>query len=626
MIVKGGLKLKRELAPRIAEEPRGPFTVAQVWVDSSVFHLDSAFSYLIPGNLSDLVQVGSLVSVPFHGRDITGFVIGLDAPASLVGLKSIHKVIGRYPLLTQEIIDLVIVAARRYAAHPLDLVRSAIPERVAAVEKNFDDGEVVLRPASGDSSKHYLQLPPGRSRSGLMAQKISSLRREGAVLAILPDHREVTELCAELLSQGITPAILDTSLAKSEFYSNFLATRLGKTDVVIGTRSAIFAPVSNLRSILIYNEGSENFYERRAPGWNVRDIALMRSELEGVNLFFAGYSPSTDISRLIDANECDFKKVRSKVRTSVFVQSHGELLPSRAIPPIRAALKTGPVLFLVPLKGYAQAIRCAKCRTLSRCTCGGSHIKNSATSPISCSHCGSISPSWACVWCQHPVASLAARGADRHQHELGLLFPSVPVQLSTADHPIPEINGSALIIATPGMAPRVSQGYAAVVLLEGNRFLNQPDMRASERVREIFFAHAALAAPNAPVLLVQDEGHSIATAITTWNPTIAIQRDLEERRNLNLPPYVRSALMTMETKEITRLKNALLSSQEEGRIPASTKILGPIPAGDKSALILTADLLDGEELITTLHEFMRRRSAAKKELPSLRIDPYSLSR
>jgi primosomal protein N' (replication factor Y) len=151
-------------------------------------------------------------------------------------------------------------------------------------------------------------------------------------------------------------------------------------------------------------------------------------------------------------------------------------------------------------------------------------------------------------------------------------------------------------------------------------------MRASERVREMFFAHAALAAPGAPVLLVQDEGHSIATAITTWNPAIAVQRDLEERRNLSLPPYVRSALMTMETKEIIRLKNALLSSQEEGRIPASTKILGPIPAGEKSALILTVDLEHGDELIKTLHEFMRRRSAAKKELPSLRIDPYSLSR
>jgi primosomal protein N' (replication factor Y) len=535
-------------------------------------------------------------------------------------------VIGNHALLSQEIIDLISVAARRYAAHPLDLVRSAVPERVAAVEKIFNDSEIEFRQSSGTRIKQYLQLPPDRSRASLMAQKVSSLQRDGSVLVIVPDHREVNEVVAELHQQGIRPSVLDSSLPKSDYYSHFLSARLGIADVVVGTRSAIFAPLSNLRSILIYNEGSENFYERRAPGWNVRDIALLRSELEKVNLYFVGYSPSTEIARLIDVNECDFKKVRAKVRVSTVAQTHGELLPSRAITPLREALKEGPVLFLVPLKGYAQAIRCAKCRTISRCTCGGSHVKISATSPISCSHCATVSQAWNCAWCKHPVPTLVARGAERHQQELGLLFPGVAIQLSTSDHPVTEVSGSSLVVATPGMAPRVSQGYAAVVLLEGNRFLNQPDMRASERVREMFFAHAALAAPGAPVLLVQDEGHSIATALTTWNPTIAIQRDLEERRILNLPPYVRSALMTMETKEIIRLKNALLSSQDEGRIPASTKILGPIPAGEKSALILTVDLEHGDELIKTLHEFMRRRSAAKKVLPSLRIDPYSLSR
>jgi primosomal protein N' (replication factor Y) len=176
------------------------------------------------------------------------------------------------------------------------------------------------------------------------------------------------------------------------------------------------------------------------------------------------------------------------------------------------------------------------------------------------------------------------------------------------------------------MAPATQSGYSAVVFLEGNRFLSQPDMRASERVREMFFSHSALCAAGGQVILIQDEGHPIATALTTWNPTTAIHRDLEERANLKLPPYVRSALLTMEIKEITRLKTALENSRTEGRIPKNTNILGPIPAGEKSALILTVDLTNGEELITTLHEFMRRRSAAKKELPTLRIDPYSLSR
>ena len=221
---------------------------------------------------------------------------------------------------------------------------------------------------------------------------------------------------------------------------------------------------------------------------------------------------------------------------------------------------------------------------------------------------------------------MQSRGTERHHQELGKLFPGTSIRISTADHLIEDTVESGIFIATPGMAPRTSHGYSSVVILEGNRFLNQPDLRATERTREMFFAHAALAREGAPIILVQDDGHSIATSLTTWNPLPAISRELEERQQLGLPPYVRAAMLTMENAEITRFKSALLAAQEDGRIPASTKILGPIPSSDKSSLILTVDVAHGDELVSTLHEFMRRRSAAKKSLPSLRIDPYSLSR
>jgi primosomal protein N' (replication factor Y) len=175
------------------------------------------------------------------------------------------------------------------------------------------------------------------------------------------------------------------------------------------------------------------------------------------------------------------------------------------------------------------------------------------------------------------------------------------------------------------MAPVTTTGYSAVVFLEGNRFLNQPDMRANERVREMFFSHAALATTDGLVIFIQDEGHSITTAIATWNPSMAIHRELEERKSLQLPPYVRVAKLTMEQAEVTRLHNALLVAKDEGRIPKTAKILGPISSGEKASLILTVDITEGEDLIRTIHEFMRRRSVSKKVLPSLRIDPYSLS-
>lgn len=624
-MVKGRLTLKRELAPKAEIPPIGSLTVAHLWVDASVFHLDTPFSYLIPGDLADQVKVGSFVSVPFHGREVIGLVVGLSELGALAGLKRISKVIGRIPLITEDGIELISDAAEHFAAHPFDLIRSAIPDRVVSIEREFDDIPDSYTRPSGTARGEYLQLPPHQNRSQLIAKKIAERSRDGGVLVILPDSGEVERLATELAAHGSDFSILDSKLGKSELYRNFLQVRLGQVRIAIGTRSAIFAPVSDLKTIAIFNEGSEHLYERRSPGWNARDIALLRARRNSLNLLFIGYSPSSEIAQLIEEGRIEYRRSRSKVKVSSLTSDHGELLPSRAIAPLRQALKSGPILFVVPLKGYAQAIRCAQCRTISRCQCGGAHEKLSLSAPITCNHCLTEFPLWRCAWCHSQKLSIQSRGADRHHHEIGLLFSGVKTFLSTSDHPIKERIDGGILVATPGMAPLSTDGYAAVIFLESNRFLNQPDLRASERVREMFFSHSALAAQSGTVMLIGDEGDAIGTALTTWNPITIVQRELEERKSLSLPPYVRAVKLSMEPVDITRLQSALIAAREEGRIPIETKILGPISIGDKSSLILTVSVEVGDVLVSTIHEFIRRRSIAKKSMPSLRIDPYSLS-
>lgn len=624
-MVKGGLRLKRELAPKPIQPPVGNLVLAKVWVDASVYHLDGEFSYLIPGDLSTLVQIGCLVTVPFNGREITGVVVSVEEANSQSGLKSISKVIGTIPPLTEPVLNLIREGSRRYLSHPFDLIRSAIPDRVATVEKEFIGLQASSKKSRAAGVLQYLQLPPSIPRRNLIAKKVQDLRSNGSVLVILPDSKEVSSLARELEELAIKYTAIDSSLPKSDLYRNFLKARLGLVDVVIGTRSAVFTPLMNLSSIVMYNEGSENLYERRSPGWNARDIALLRRHNEEIDLFFIGYSPSTEVARFIEEDWVALKRVKAKVNVVTAPQIHGELLPSRAVTLVRKALQHGPVLFLVPLKSYAQAIRCHKCRTISRCFCGGAHQKLSLSAPISCNHCSEVISRWKCSWCQSEEISMQARGAQRHIQELGALFPGVAAHLSTSEHPVENAPDQGFVVATAGMAPRSKSGYSAVVILEGNRFLNQPDMRSTERIREMYFSHAALVKSDGQVILVQDEGDQISTALSTWNPAVAVGRDLQERKSLSLPPYVRAAMMTLDTSEVVRFKNALLTAKDEGRLPDTTRILGPIAAGEKSSLILTVDIAAGDSLLSTLHEFMKRRSLGKKPLPSLRIDPYSLS-
>lgn len=618
------LRLKAEVVKATVEPPSGVDVVAECWVDTAVAHLDSHYSYLIPGNLDASVQPGVFVLVPFNGRELTAVVLRRVALDGAANLKSIIKTVGEIPLLTDSVRVLIEKVCKRYAAHPFDLIPSAIPARVASAEKNFIHTSISSQRKKRINNE-YLQLPPHRDRFALIASLISQSAKDGGVLVLLPEVSDVIRLRKALTSLHIDAVLLDSTQSKSDRYSAFLQVLSGQAQVVIGNRSAVFAPVKGLSHLFIINEGSEHNYERRTPGWNVRDVALIRAESEGVPLTFIGYSPSTEIARLIDEGSVSYKRSRAKVRVSTFAQLHGELLPSRSLPVIKRALAAGPVLALVPTKGYAQAIRCAKCRTISRCQCGGALQKSSSQTPISCVHCAAQFPQWSCTWCHHLVPSLMARGIERHQHEIGLLFPNTPIHFSTAEHPLELADSKGIYLATPGMAPHCADGFSAVLILEGNRFLNQADMRAHERVRELYFSVVALARPDAPVIMIQDEGEPIVTAISSWNPSLSVHQDLEERRSLQLPPFTRSAVLSMKSSEIVRLKAALESAMSDQRVPPSTRIFGPIQQGEKASLLLSVPIEEGDVLIETLHEFVRRRSIAKKELPSLRIDPYSLN-
>ncbi|MEY4497072.1 MAG: hypothetical protein RLZZ364_377 [Actinomycetota bacterium] len=622
--MKGGLKLKQEVAPHRFLATGGE-RLAQVWVDSSVYHLDQKFSYLIPHEIDEKIRIGSFVTVPFNGRELSAVVTSTETAASTSGLKSITKIVGSIPPCTPEILQLIEAAATRYACHPFDLIRSAISDRMATLERNYlaplDDVEAV----NTKVERIFLQLPPAKAPLPLIAQKVEALANGGGVIAVLPTSREVQNLSSQLSALGVAHTVFDSSQPKSIQYQSFLDVRTGLSKVVIGTRSSIFAPVRSLRNIIIVGDNSEHFYEQRSPGWNVRDIALLRSKISKVSLTFIGYTPSAELMRLIDEKWVSLKRARGKVKVSTFEQINGELLPSRAISNIKRALATGPVLFLVPQKGYAQAIRCTKCRTIARCQCGGALEKRGEQSPITCNHCLAIFSPWKCLWCGGVTPSIISRGIERHQHEIGLLFPGVSTHFSTKEHPVSETAGKGIYLATPGMAPMCKSGYSAIVVLEGDRFLNQPDLRASDRTREIFFTHAALGNTEAHIILIQGEGHSISTALTTWNPFPIIAREMTERSDLGLPPFSRAATLTMELTEIVKLQRALSTAREEGRIPKSSKILGPIKSGNQATLVLTVDVHEGDHLVGTLHEFMKRRSLAKKSMPTLRIDPYSLS-
>ena len=105
------------------------------------------------------------------------------------------------------------------------------------------------------------------------------------------------------------------------------------------------------------------------------------------------------------------------------------------------------------------------------------------------------------------------------------------------------------------------------------------------------------------------------------------QRELRDRQEVSLPPFLRALTLDLPAKEIQQLARGLEAAQQENRLPLGARILGPIELkGAMARILIMAPNEVGEVLVTFIHEYQRRRSAAKKSLATLRIDPYSLTR
>ena len=627
MTTPGRLRLKAQVIAR-DHIPASDKPFARLWVDTGVYHLDDVFDYSVPEFLSSLVNVGVRVQVPFNGREVEAIVLERTMESNVTGtIRPITKVLSSHPVATDKSLALIAQVASHWCTNPFDILRSAIPPRVARVDKiGFPKNTEIEKANSGVGSLSFIafspQTPPDISLASLAVSAMST----GSVLVIAPDEADVVAICSALDSLGVAYLRLDSGQSREHRYENYLRSMTTENIVVIGARSAIFTPVVNLGTIFIYKESSHDHYEIRSPGWNVRDVAFLRRGLEKINLVFTGYVPSLEISKLIDEKALKYINESSRIKVKDFSSNDGALLPGRIFTDIRKALNSGPVLFLITRKGYGNALVCAHCRNMAMCSCGARLIVNSKTASPSCTICSKNFPEWSCKFCQRNKQYIAGRGIERAAEEISRAFPGFPILLSYGEVIKKEIDHKAsIIIATPGAVPKVNGGYGAVVILEGLKFFTHPDLRAQERARELFFETAAMASPDGVILLCIDAGHPINSALMRWNPGLMIQTELAEHQEVPLPPYVSSFVVIGPSNEFTGLVNGLQKAMIDQRIPASTKIFGPLPVGKlKSKIVLYCAKQDSANLTAFLHELQRRRSIAKKEHLVIRVDPYSL--
>ncbi|WP_307785338.1 primosomal protein N' [Microbacterium hibisci] len=565
---------------------RRPRRVARVLLDSPLPQLDRLFDYEIPAELADDARPGVRVRVPLRsaGRVVDGLLVEVGEPdASDRPLSQLDAVVSPVPVLTPALYSLARKAADRAAGSAGDILRLAIPKRMVRAEKAWLAAGPPPLPAVDETATGWadevlaafpglataleagervaVDAPPLPARlddgtpvgawAVLLAAAATRVLAHGrsAIIAV-PDHRDRAQLEAALQSRIPAEALVrdDAKQSGPVRYAAFLRTLSDAPCVVIGNRSAVYAPVADLGMVALWDDGDPLLAEPLSPGVHARDAALLRQELHGGALVFAGHTRTTDVERLVAIGWVRELPAARRVTPRVVLtatregESRAARVPSSAFAAAREALTQGPVLVQVARPGYAPVLVCASCRHPARCAhCGGPlHAARQGAVPT-CSWCGRAAHAWACSECSSTLLRMASSGSERTADELGRAFPGTRVIVADGDHPVAQVEDRpALVVATRGAEPPAVGGYRAVILLDGDRMLMADELRIGESCLRWWSNAAALAAPGAPVHLV-GVGGEIARALATWTQASYARAELADRAPLRMPPTVRVA-------------------------------------------------------------------------------------
>lgn len=627
------LRLKRETYRSASKADS--HLVVNVWVDSGLSHLDGVYSYRCPNELIEKVSIGSRLKVPFNARSCEALVVEIiETNETIDHYKVIESVLGNVPVANTAMIEFYRAMSKYWASDPYSLIKFGIPSRVASVERITGaeplKNSMKVNVSKKTSQNYFMMHTPHKSAYLEIVELALERMKHGSTLLLLPDTKDIDRVLQILLGKKNDFEVirLDSSLPRAQRYENYLKSSLNKGVLVIGNRSALFAPMVDLNSVIVGFEKSEQYFEKKHPYWNTRDSAFLRAQIENLNLYFTGYVPSSDMAQQIEKRNVKFITERANVTTTAFPQTQGELLPDRIIPAIRKALNQGAVLFLVPRKGYANALLCAKCRNIALCKCGGRLLVAGQNADPMCSVCNTAVKNWQCSWCAGTTRYISARGIDRFHEEIGRAFPNIPIQLSSAPNILEEVaEKTKIVIATTGSIPGIFKEYSAVVLLEGQRFLAASSSRFEELVYESFFEAAAHVSKKGNVFVVLDAFHPLVAAITKWNPGTLVRKILRENEEAFLPPFSSIAVLTVQKHEAILLKNGLAKSIKDGRLPMNSQIfLSEDAESDDAKILLSVPVENRDILAAFLLELSRKRAVSKKSFVNIALDPFTLLR
>lgn len=373
--------------------------------------------------------------------------------------------------------------------------------------------------------------------------------------------------------------------------------------VIVGTRSAVFAPLKSIGLIWMDGEEDPAFKEPREPRYHARDIAWIRAEMERALLVLASAHPS--LESMFDA-VAELHTVPPDPTSRPIVElvdlnrePRGTLFSRRLVEAMNEAVssKAGVVLFL-NRKGYARTLLCRDCGWIPRCsTCRVPLAYSRESDRLACRYCGETdSFPQSCPTCKAVHWVSVGEGTERVEAEARRLFPTAVVLRLDGDRlrrpsaardlwENVRSNSWDILIGTQALFQHLPFPCRDLVgVLQADSGLHVPDFRAAERTYQLLDDAIGCARPAGQggrvILQTKFPTHYAIQAVLSGSPHRFYEEELEARRLLHFPPACSLAALSVSGTDPLEIAMAAAQWKEhlEKLGGAMLTILGPVPA------------------------------------------------
>ena len=418
----------------------------------------------------------------------------------------------------------------------------------------------------GQGPSRVLVQAPWTDRLGLLQQAVRLVLERGRTVLIIVGEAERAQWVAGLIRDdetGISPVCFHSGLSdqvKAEMWDQI---HRQVARVVVGTRSAIFLPLSAIGAIWVEGEEDAALKEPQEPRYHAREVAWLRAQDEQAVLVLSSSHPSLETKTTVEQRGLVVRKpVPSDARPSIQVvdlrdHGRGTVLSQPLVRAIEQVIgrKAGVLLFL-NRKGYAGALVCRDCGQVPRCpACRVALMYSRQAGRLLCSYCGDVSPiPETCVSCSCSRMQLVGEGTERVEEDAKRLFPHAAVIRLDGDTMRRPTQAEALwrrveqgewdiIVGTQLLLRRGSLPTMGLVgIVHADAGLSVPDFRSAERTYHTLLDAVSLAgsAGAGGQVIVQTylSSHHAIQAVVQNDESVFLSEELSYRTALGYPPAV----------------------------------------------------------------------------------------